>query len=64
VGGPAGDTHQVVEGAGAAPLAALQKDGDRAGRKVALIVTGGNIDRDLYLRVLSSSPALSVAKPG
>lgn len=49
------DTHQVVEGAGAAPLAALQKEGDRAGRKVALILTGGNIDRELYLRVLSGS---------
>jgi threonine dehydratase len=49
------DTHQVVEGAGAAPLAALLKDGaDTAGR-VALILTGGNVDRDVYLRALSSS---------
>jgi threonine dehydratase len=27
------DTHQVAEGAGAAPLAALLKEGERAGRK-------------------------------
>ena len=49
------DTHQIAEGAGAAPLAALIKEGERAGSKVALILTGGNIDRDLYLRVLSGS---------
>jgi threonine dehydratase len=47
------DTHQVAEGAGAAPLAALLKEGDRAGRRVAVVLSGGNIDRAVYARVLS-----------
>jgi len=48
------DTHQVVEGAGAAPLAALmQESGRMAGKKVALIMTGGNIERARLLTVLS-----------
>jgi threonine dehydratase len=48
------DTHQVAEGAGAAPLAALLKEGDRAGRRAAVILGGGNIDRDVYLRILAA----------
>jgi threonine dehydratase len=37
-------THNLVEGAGAAPLAAALQLGDRlAGRKVALVASGGNI---------------------
>jgi threonine dehydratase len=55
------DTHQVAEGAGAAPLAALLKERARmAGKRVGLIVSGGNIDRDLYRRALDTielSPA-------
>jgi len=47
------DTHQVAEGAGAAPLAALLKDGDRAAAKTAVILSGGNVDREVYARVLS-----------
>jgi len=47
------DTHQVAEGAGAAPLAALLKEGDRAGRRAAVILSGGNVDRGIYARVLS-----------
>ncbi len=46
------DTHQVAEGAGAAPLAALLKEGDRAGRRAAVILSGGNVDRAVYARVL------------
>lgn len=46
-------THQVVEGAGAAPLAALlQESGRMANRKVALIMTGGNIERARLLHIL------------
>jgi threonine dehydratase len=48
------DTHQVAEGAGAAPLAALLKEGDRAGRRAAIILSGGNIDRAVYARVLAA----------
>jgi len=47
------DTHNLVEGAGAAPLAALLKEPARAGRRVALIASGGNIDREAYLSALS-----------
>jgi threonine dehydratase len=47
------DMHQVAEGAGAAPLAALLKEGDRAGRRAAVILSGGNVDRDTYARVLA-----------
>jgi len=47
------DTHQVAEGAGAAPLAALLTERERsADRKVALILSGGNIERARYLEVL------------
>jgi threonine dehydratase len=48
------DTHQVAEGAGAAPLAALLQEGERAGRRVAVILTGGNVDREVYARVLAA----------
>ena len=47
------DTHNIAEGAGAAPLAALMQERQAMqGRKVALILSGGNIDREVYLRVL------------
>ncbi len=48
------DIHQVAEGAGAAPLAALLQDGDRAGARCAVILSGGNVDRDVYVRALDS----------
>ncbi|MEC8135664.1 MAG: threonine dehydratase, partial [Pseudomonadota bacterium] len=48
------DTHNLVEGAGAASLAALLQEKDAmAGKKVGLILSGGNIDRELYLNILS-----------
>jgi threonine dehydratase len=47
------DTHQVVEGAGAAPLAAFLQESRRvAGKKVGLIMTGGNIERARFVRIL------------
>jgi threonine dehydratase len=47
------DTHQIAEGAGAAPLAALLKDKDRMRNKnVAVVLSGGNIERSRYLQVL------------
>ena len=48
------DTHNLIEGAGAAPLAALMKDQARKGGRVALIASGGNIDRAAYIEALSS----------
>src|SRR6267154_1689909 len=48
------DTHQLTEGAGAASLAALLQERKRlAGKRVGLILSGGNIDRPLYLRTLA-----------
>jgi threonine dehydratase len=46
-------THQVVEGAGAAPLAALLGAGGRRRGRCALIASGGNLDRGLYARILA-----------
>jgi threonine dehydratase len=43
------DTHNLAEGAGAAPLAALMQDGAAMrGRRVGLVLCGGNIDLDLF----------------
>jgi threonine dehydratase len=48
------DTHQITEGAGAASLAALMQERDRMkGKRVGLILSGGNIDRPVYLRALA-----------
>ncbi len=48
------DTHNVAEGAGAAPLAAtLQRRADFAGRSLGLALTGGNVDRAVFARVLA-----------
>lgn len=50
------DTHNVAEGAGAAPLAAAlqERDGLR-GKKVAVIQSGGNIDRPLFAEILAGA---------
>jgi threonine dehydratase len=46
-------THNLAEGAGAAPLAALLKERARyAGKRAGLILTGGNIDMPLLAQVL------------
>jgi len=47
-------THNLAEGAGAAPLAALLKDGARKGGRFAVILSGGNIDREMYLEALGA----------
>jgi threonine dehydratase len=47
------DTHNVIEGAGAASLAAaLKEKGSLRGKRIALIATGGNVDRDVFAKVL------------
>lgn len=49
------DTHNVVEGAGAAGLAALLKDRDRlGGRSVGIVLSGANVDSELFGRILLS----------
>ena len=47
------DAHQVTEGAGAAPLAALLQESQRmVNKNVAVVLSGGNIERARYLQVL------------
>lgn len=49
------DTHNVAEGAGAAALAgALQQRARWAGRSVGITVSGGNVDSDVFARVLAN----------
>jgi threonine dehydratase len=49
-------THNVAEGAGAAAVAAAQKERARiAGRKVAVVLSGGNVDRELFVDVLGAT---------
>lgn len=48
------DTHNLIEGAGAAPFAALLKDTEKKGERFAVIASGGNIDREAYIAALSS----------
>ena len=46
-------THNVVEGAGAAGLAAALKEKSQLrGKRVGLVATGGNVDHDVFARVL------------
>ena len=45
------DTHNLAEGAGAAPLAAAMQERDaNQGKRIAVILCGGNIDLDLFQR--------------
>ncbi len=47
------DTHNVVEGAGSLSLAAALKERDSLkGKRVAVIATGGNVDRETFAAVL------------
>jgi threonine dehydratase len=49
-------THNVAEGAGAAGLAAaLQERGRLAGRKAAVILSGANVDREVFARQLAKT---------
>jgi threonine dehydratase len=49
------DTHQLAEGAGACPLAALMKERETMrGRRVGVILSGGNIDRPAYARIIGA----------
>lgn len=47
------DTHNTAEGAGAVALAGLWQERNRwAGRRVGVVLTGGNVDRPVFARVL------------
>lgn len=54
------DTHNLAEGAGAAALAAALHEPPRiAGKRIGLVLTGGNVDRQVYAAALdaASNPA-------
>jgi threonine dehydratase len=55
------DTHNLAEGAGAAALAAaLQEKSRLKGKRVGLVLSGGNIDFDLFRRwVGTDAPAMA-----
>ena len=47
------DTHNLAEGAGAAALAALMQERETMrGKRVAVILSGGNIDRPVYANLI------------
>ena len=47
------DTHNVVEGAGAAALAAaLKESAVLRGKRVGIVASGSNVDQDVFARVL------------
>ena len=53
-------THNVAEGAGAAALAALMKEqAQMKGRRVGLILSGGNIDSIKFAQVLQGRTPLA-----
>jgi threonine dehydratase len=55
------DTHNLAEGAGAAALAAaLQEKNKLSGKRVGLVLSGGNIDFDLFRSwVGAEAPAMA-----
>ncbi len=49
-------THNVAEGAGAAAIAAMKNDAKRvAGKQVAAVLCGANIDSDKFAAVLQEA---------
>ncbi|HEY1764416.1 MAG TPA: threonine dehydratase [Opitutaceae bacterium] len=49
------DTHNVIEGAGAAGMAALLREREAvAGRRVGVVFSGGNVDAETFARILSA----------
>jgi threonine dehydratase len=57
------DTHNLAEGAGAAALAAaLQDKAKLRGKRVGLILSGGNIDFDLFKRWIMPEAAVAGGK--
>ncbi len=49
------DTHNAAEGAGAAATAAALKEHETLADEIAVILCGGNVDRDVFARVLAAS---------
>ena len=55
------DTHNVAEGAGAAGLAGLLKDRAAGGQRVGTVLTGGNVDSEIFAEVLLGERVVSLA---
>ena len=54
------DTHNIAEGAGAVPLAGLMQVRERwQGRKVGAVLSGGNVDMDVYREVLAGASGIT-----
>jgi len=49
------DTHNLAEGAAAAALAGAIQEKERHRAPIGIILTGGNVDRDLYTQVLQET---------
>jgi len=50
------DTHNLAEGAGAAAYAALLRERDAmAGKKVGVMLCGGNVDSDVFAKILAGA---------
>ena len=48
------DTHNLAEGAAAAALAgAMQEQKENRGKRIGVVLTGGNVDADVFARVLA-----------
>ena len=59
------ETHNVAEGAGAAAFAALLQERERqAGKRVAAILTGGNVDAEVFRAVLGGESPRPAAATG
>ncbi len=53
------DTHNVAEGAAAAAMAGALKEKDaNLGKRIGIVLTGGNVDADVFARVLSGETVL------
>jgi threonine dehydratase len=55
------DTHNVAEGAGAVGLAGLLKDRAAGGERVGTVLTGGNVNSEVFGEVLGSGQLVSLA---
>jgi threonine dehydratase len=54
------DTHNAAEGAGAAAVAAVAAERDRLqGKRVAAVISGGNVDAAVFAQVLAGTPKTS-----
>jgi threonine dehydratase len=57
------DTHNVAEGAGAAPVAAVAAERERLrGKRVAAILSGGNVDAAIFAPLLANRQEGAVAR--